>query len=579
MLGLSSIYIVPEWQAPRNGILFPPMPRKPRPPRPWRDLSQPLPPSSGQAAAFEAAVDKQVVKILGALPLLLPLFQRLGLREIVNRHLDPCAAEHDYGLVVLLLCLNRLLAPQPLVHVERWLEGTALPEVLGITADEFNDDRLALVLDALAPHLEAIWQEMVITAIITFDLDLSKLCYDITSISFTGDYEQAELVRYGYSRDRRPDRKQVELALNVTVEGGVPIDYRVLAGNVADRTTPVDNLARLRELFSRLPQIDPGRPPVAPLFISDRAMITVESMFEYDKHKMRFLGPYDGGEAGKQLLREVPADELGEHPLDYRPQRAAHDQSWQPYRGVLRTLDIDHPEQAQLPLRLQVLVTWSPAKAKLDAQLRETNLERLEAILKDLQGKLNRRPYIKRETVQKRVNRLLNHHPARRFIEINLDGVDRALTLSWKRHEEAISEAAEIDGRYLLVTNDWTLAADEMLRLSKRRDIPEKRFSTVKGPLEVRPVYVHKQERVLGLVFCSMVALLLYALVELECARANSPRSATATFEEFAALAVVVTHFTDGTTLNRLSGVSPNLLALFNVLRLPPIEHYTILSC
>ncbi len=97
-----------------------------------------------------------MVKILGALPLLLPLFQRLGLREIVNRHRDPCAAEHDCGPAVLLLCLNRLLAPQPLVHVERWLQGTALPEILGITADEFNDDRLARVLDALALHLEGI---------------------------------------------------------------------------------------------------------------------------------------------------------------------------------------------------------------------------------------------------------------------------------------------------------------------------------------------------------------------------------------------------------------------------------------
>lgn len=347
------------------------------------------------------------------------------------------------------------------------------------------------------------------------------------------------------------------MALNVTFEGDVPIDYRVLAGNVADRTTPVDNLARLRDLFSRLPQVDPARPPVVPLFISDRAMLTVESMFEYDKHKMRFLGPYDGGEVGKQLLREVPAEELAEHPLDYRPQRAAHDQSWQPsYRGVLRTMDVDHPEQSQPPLCLRVLVLWSLAKTKLDAQSRETNIGRLEAILKDLQGKLNRRPYTRRETVEKRLNRLLNHHPARQFLEISLDGVDGALTLNWKRREEAICEAAEIDGRYLLVTNDWTLAADEMLRLSKRRDIPEKRLSTAKGPLEVRPVYVHKQERVLGLVFCSMVALLIYALVELECARVGTSRSATAAFEEFASLAIVVTRFADATTLRRLAGVS-----------------------
>jgi transposase len=230
------------------------MPRKPRPPRPLPDLSKPAPPPIGQAAAFRAALDSEIIKVLGAIPLLLPLFERLGLRRIVNRHVAPSGAEHDAGLVVLILCLNRLLAPRPLVHVETWLADTALPEVFQVVPDAFNDDRLARTLDALAPHREAIWQELIVQAIITFDLDLSKLGDDITSIAFTGDYEEAELVRYGYSRDHRPDLKQVELALNVTVEGGVPIDYRVLAGNVADRTTPVDNLTRRRGLLARLPQ-------------------------------------------------------------------------------------------------------------------------------------------------------------------------------------------------------------------------------------------------------------------------------------------------------------------------------------
>lgn len=147
------------------------------------------------------------------------------------------------------------------------------------------------------------WQELVVRAILAFDPDLSQLCYDITSIAFTGDYDQAELVRYGYSRDQRPDLKQVELAVNVTVEGGVPVDYRGLAGSTADRTTPVENLAHL-------PQVDPARPPLKPLFISDRAMLTPQSMAAYCQHAVRFLGPYDGGAAGDKLLREMDAEEF-----------------------------------------------------------------------------------------------------------------------------------------------------------------------------------------------------------------------------------------------------------------------------
>lgn len=421
MVGLDGINTVPEYQAPRDGAQLLPMPRKPRPPRPLPDLSQPASPPTGQASAFQTALDQQIIKVLGAIPLLLPLFERLGLCQIVNRHLEPSGAEHDPCLVVLILCLNRLLAPRPLVRVERWLADIALPEILGLASDTFNDDRLARTLDILAPHLEAIWQELAIQAIVAFQLDLSHLCYDITSVCFTGAYEQADLIRYGYSRDHRPDLRQVNLALNVTVDGAVPVDYRVLAGNTADSTTPLDNLGRLRQLLSRLPQADPAHPPLAPLFISDRAMLTVESMFEYDQHKVRFLGPYDAGQAGKELIRQVSAEELALHPLEYRPQRAQGDPSWVPYQGVLRTLEVAHPDEPTRKLSLQVLVVWSLAKARLDARLRQTNLERLEARLADLQGKLNRRPYLKAQAAQKRLNHLLNHHPARPYLEYSPD--------------------------------------------------------------------------------------------------------------------------------------------------------------
>lgn len=555
------------------------MPRRPREPRPLPEQPFAPVPAVGQAAAFEAALEQQIVKFLGAIPVLLPFFQRLGLREIVNRHVGLNGAEQDSGLVVLILCLNRLLAPKPLVHVENWLADSALPEILGVSADQFNDDRLARTLDLLAPHLEAIWLDLVVRATIEFDLDLSELCYDITSIAFTGDYDQADLVRYGYSRDHRPDLKQVELAVNTTVEGGVPVDYRVLAGNIADRTTPVENLARLRGLLAKLPQVDPSCPPVKPLVVTDRAMLTPEGMAEYCQHGFRFLGSWDGGEQGRLLLASVSTQELAEHPLTYRPQRAERDRAYEPYHGVLRPLALEHPQADQPPLQLQVLVVWSPGKARMDAQLRQTNIGRLEAKLTDLATKLNRKPYTKAATVDKRVKGLLSHHPARPFLEVTLSGEDGSLVLTWQRNDDAIAQAAELDGRYLVITNDSELDADTMLERSKRRDIPEKRFSTVKGPLQVRPVYVHKQERVLGLIFCTLVALLVYALLELECKRVSIGRSAKTIFEEFALLSVVVTSFPDGSVLRRQSGLDSNHRELLQALALPLVQGYSILKC
>jgi hypothetical protein len=453
------------------------MPRRPRPIRAWQ-LPDAPPVPTGQAALLEAALDRDLVRALGALPVLLPILEQLDLRERINQRCAPSGAtatDLDPGLVTLLLVCNRLLAPQPLVHVETWLSETVLPDLLGIDAAQGNDDRLARTLDLLTPHLDALWQDLIVAAIRTFSVDLRGLCYDLTSVSFCGAYEDAELVRYGYSRDHRPDRKQVELATTVTVEAGIPLDYRVLAGNTADRTTPVDNLRRLQQLLSALPARSPDQRE--PVVISDRAMLTLDALVAYQGSGLHCLGPLDphlGQGAVQRLLEAVTVEELAAAPLGYRPARADRDPAWAPYHGVPRQLELPHPEAAQPPLSLNALVVWSPAKARLDAQLRTTQLTQLETRLTDLQDKLGKRPYTTRGAVEKRVATILRRHPARPYLEITVTGGegDQPLALQWERQEEQLLAAARLDGRYVLGTTDPTLDADQLLTLSKRRGRP-----------------------------------------------------------------------------------------------------------
>src|SRR5581483_12011647 len=125
-----------------------------------------------------------------------------------------------------------------------------------------------------------------------------------------------------------PDRKQLELATTVAIDGGVPVDYRVLAGNVADHTTPVENLRRLQGLLALLPSRSPAE---RPLVISDRAMLTDAAIAAYDQSNLCFLGPLDpslGNGAVRALLESVSVAELAASPLTYRPQRAQADPDW-----------------------------------------------------------------------------------------------------------------------------------------------------------------------------------------------------------------------------------------------------------
>ena len=147
------------------------MGRRVRPIRAWQ-LPETVPAPRRDAALLDAVVDQQLVRTLGALPLVLPLLEQLGLGEVVNQHGQPdgSGADLDMGVVVTVLVCNRLLAPQPLVHVEEWLGQTALPALLHLDAAQMNDDRLARTLDAVVPHLETLWQELVVRAMVAFDL-------------------------------------------------------------------------------------------------------------------------------------------------------------------------------------------------------------------------------------------------------------------------------------------------------------------------------------------------------------------------------------------------------------------------
>ena len=552
------------------------MPRPVRPIRAWK-LTETVPAPQGNAALVDAVIEQHLVKALGAVPLLLPIIERLGLRELVNRRCQPVGsgADLDLGLVTVALVCNRLLAPHPLVHVEEWLAQTALPELLGFAAAQVNDDRLARALDALGPHLDALWQDVLVRAITAFDLDLSQLCYDLTSVSFCGAYDDADLITYGYSRDHRPDRKQLELASTLTAADGVPLDYRVLAGNVADATTPVENLRRLQRLLALLPVGGPRRP--APLVISDRAMLTQESLAAYESSGWRYLGPLDPGVghgAVRELLASVTTEELAASPLGYRPQRAAGAADWEPYQGVPRPLLLRHPDPARPPLAVRALVVWSPGKARLDAGLRQTQLGRLETALAGLAAKVGRGRYRAKASVERRVAALLAHQPARPLLTIRVEEAP-TLRLVWTRDEAALANAAVLDGRYVLGTNDRRLDPEQMLASSKLRDVPEKRFALVKGPLAIRPVYLHQEARIRALVFCTMVALLVFALLELLAQRAQLGVSGQVLLAQFAGLAVLVLVLRDGTAWRQATGLAPPLVGVLHTLGFPSAEHYT----
>lgn len=194
-------------------------------------------------------------KVLGSLPVIAEFCRRLDIRGIVDRACpvrDVAIASH--GQVIEALVANRLTSPQPLLHVEDWAREWAVAEVFGVDADALNDDRVGRALDAIAPALAGIVGSVGVNAITGFGIDVSRIHWDMTSISLFGDYDLVDDVfarpGHGHPKDRRFDLKQIQTGIGVSADGGIPLFHRAFDGGAAEIAQVVgamESLVRITE--------------------------------------------------------------------------------------------------------------------------------------------------------------------------------------------------------------------------------------------------------------------------------------------------------------------------------------------
>jgi transposase len=510
------------------------------------------------------------------LPLLYPILETLDLRGIVNGQRST-EADLDLGLVVLVLVLNRLMAPQPLYCVNRWLAHTVLPTMLDVLPSKLYDQRLGRALEAIYPHLGEVWARLVARAVQVWQLDLSVLHWDITSFYFTGAYSQSELLRRGYSRDKRPDTKQVNLEADVTHGSRVPVGSRVLSGQTADITTPPGHLQALPRLLNR-PKL--ATLQLHPILVSDGKMITPQAIRDCHEHRLFYLGPLPVNNAVRRLLRSVSADDLAAHPLAYRPKRQAQEAELVPYQGVWHPFRVtapppaDEPQAANKVYTDRALVVWSAGKARLDVSKRRTYLKRLLDELDHIRCQLNQGTYAERDYVVERIGSVRRGNPAKNLIWFELQGTDGQSSLQFHLDRDRLAAVQMFDGRYALGTNAVHLSADEALSLFKEQDDAEKQFHALKSPLAVRPVFVHNDQRIEGLVFVTLVALLVRALLSIQCQQVGLSGSVDRILAEFASWSVIDLALLDGSHVRQVATPTEFQTQVMTALGGPPCERY-----
>ena len=251
----------------------------------------------------------------------------------------------------------------------------------------------------------------------------------MTSTYFEGAYSDSQLIQYGYSRDQRPDTKQLNIGLT-TLQDGLPLAFRVLVGHTADQTTPRQNLEAVQQLL-----LLAAAPTTDLTSVHDRGMATAETLVWYARRGQRFIRPVSADSDLQAVLDAVPSAELLAHPLTYHPQRAASD-AGPGYYGVWRdhTVPFDgHSAQ------LRVLVVHSASKARLDAEKRQENLAKLQQRLAAIQTHLNQRKYKRRDYTWEQIHLAQRGNPAQDLLDITLQGEEGALELTCQVNAERLA--------------------------------------------------------------------------------------------------------------------------------------------
>ena len=171
----------------------------------------------------------------------------------------------DTSRVVLLLLKNLLVSREPVYGVAEWARNFG-PELFDLWEDDLehlNDDRVGRCLDRVFLALDSnLIMDVVTHVVAEFDVRLDELHNDSTTVSFFGDYPEAEseqrvrnqllpAITWGHSKDHRPDLKQLLYILTVTDDGGVPIYFQTASGNVVDDQTHQATWRLLADLVQR----------------------------------------------------------------------------------------------------------------------------------------------------------------------------------------------------------------------------------------------------------------------------------------------------------------------------------------
>ena len=437
------------------------------------------------------------------------------------------------------------------MHIaEDWYRRTALSDLLQLGDEEVNKDRLYRGLDHLLAHKADLEAHLSKRCGELFAIQNEVLLYDVTSTYFEGQAEANPQAQRGYSRDHRPDCKQVCIALVVTFDG-FPLGYEVFAGNTHDSRTLQTIVATMEARHGML-----GR-----VWITDRGMASADNL--------AWLR-----DSGRRYIMGAPKSELKKFGVEL-----ARKDGWRTVHEGVEVKLTRYPDTDET-----VILCRSADRRAKERAMHDKFSARIEAALSRLSARVARsKTRLDPAKVNRQIGRILqqNQRAAARFaITLEPDGCAAGFRLAVAYNAAFDDWAALSEGAYLLRSNiaDWS--DQKLWKAYIQLTQAEAAFRIQKDQLNVRPIWHQREDRVQAHILVYFLAFVLWKSLEMWQQRAglgNSPRTIleelariqshdvvlpTATYGQFRLRCVTQPDAAQAALLERLGIVLPKRMRL-----------------
>lgn len=324
--------------------------------------------------------------------------------------------------------------------------------------------------------------------------------YDITSSYFEGS--RCVIAALGYSRDHRPDREQIVIALMITSEG-YPFYWRVLEGNTQDITTIEALVSHVKDRF--------GMEQCTLVF--DRGMVSADNLTTIEKNALKYVSAMDTDEIRTRLLDQVMTE-------------AATPDNWEQVITLHHFRPVDESDslyyrELQLADQRYVL-TFDVGRFLDQTKQRERRKRAVEQEVQRMNLSLGAAKKARKlEVVAREADRLLARKGFKKQAQISLEplslqvltpkGAMRTvesfyLKLTW--FTEKLQDAARLDGLTAFITNltPDQMSEREVIDWYRRKNKVEEAFHEMKSHLQLRPMHVTREQRVRAHVSICMLA-------------------------------------------------------------------------